>query len=249
MNKAPQVFLWETSYTSEKDVKALLSSLPASDQQQADKIKRERRQIEFVCGRYLIRKVFSEKFQVSLPSKISTAENKKPSVEVFPPFNISHSKKFVSFALSGKEDIGLDIEVENKDRKILDIANSYGTPSEIGLLKALKEEDRVSAFYKIWSLKESFAKATGEGLNTRLQNLTFDFERSKVLQTPDEKQCVFFYSKYKNLHISVSVLSDRSNAPVVWEVKKTDQGFEYTELKNVHFEKFVFVVPSVTTYH
>lgn len=162
---------------------------------------------------------------------------------------VSHSKKMVSFALSEKEKIGIDIEVENKNRKILDIANTYGTPSEIGYLETKTDDDRVSAFYKIWSLKESFAKATGAGLDISLQNLKFDFDRSKVLQTPDQQQCVFFYSKYRDLHISVSILSDRSNAPVIYEVKKTSQGFEYTELKNIHFEKFVYALPSVPTYH
>lgn len=247
MTRGPQVFIWKTTQ-DENGLNGLLSALPEPDKMQAAKITRSRRQTEFVCGRYLLRKVFSDRFQVNLPEQLLLT-NSKPQAESFPPFNLSHSQKTVSFAISDRDDIGLDIETEDEKRDVLKIAETYGNVSEVALLKNLQASEQTTAFYKLWSLKESFAKATGTGLDMNLQKLTFDFEKSQIVETPKNQKCVVFHSKRDKLHISVSVLAEDAITPTVWEVEKTRDGFQYVKLENVHFEKFVVVVPSVAAHH
>lgn len=76
-------------------------------------------------------------------------------------FNLSHAGNLVVCALDSFP-IGIDIEkLEPID---IDIAKSFCTGDEFRQLKARKEEERLSCFYNIWTIKESYIKAMGKGL-------------------------------------------------------------------------------------
>ncbi len=83
----------------------------------------------------------------------------KPYFENDLCFNISHSGKYVVLAKSAYT-VGIDVERVRKYN--LDIAKKCFTEPE---LEWLSMQDNDSAFYKIWSAKESIMKATGLGFS------------------------------------------------------------------------------------
>lgn len=94
----------------------------------------------------------------------------KPFVSQYPHFhyNISHSGEWVVCAVHEKE-IGVDIEkVLPFDLKI---AKGLFTEEEYKNLLNEKEE-RVSSFYDIWTLKESYIKAVGKGMSIPLDSFS-----------------------------------------------------------------------------
>lgn len=77
-------------------------------------------------------------------------------------FNISHSATKVAVAFSDRE-VGCDIE-EVADIE-LKVAERFLSKDEYLAIKARnKTEDRNEAFFRYWTLKESYMKATGLGL-------------------------------------------------------------------------------------
>jgi 4'-phosphopantetheinyl transferase len=79
-------------------------------------------------------------------------------------FNISHSGGRALIALAHVE-VGADIELP-KGRRTDDIARRFYAPGEIARMFALTDAAaRQDAFFRVWTCKEAFLKATGEGLS------------------------------------------------------------------------------------
>jgi 4'-phosphopantetheinyl transferase len=78
-------------------------------------------------------------------------------------FNLSHAGERALLALSISREVGVDIE---KERPVaaLDLAHRYFSPIEYRRLASLPPDQVVSAFFRCWTRKESFLKASGEGL-------------------------------------------------------------------------------------
>jgi 4'-phosphopantetheinyl transferase len=90
----------------------------------------------------------------------------KPRLAASPPplhFNLSHSGARALLAFAALP-VGVDLE-RSRPRRALDrIAARWFTASEHERLAALDGEDRLEAFYALWTAKEACVKATGEGL-------------------------------------------------------------------------------------
>jgi 4'-phosphopantetheinyl transferase len=98
-------------------------------------------------------------------------------------FNISHTRGVVACAIA-RQAVGLD--VERSDRTIdLDIARNYFAPEEVRLLSSFPPAQQGSAFFRFWSLKEAFIKATGEGLSRPLDSFAFSFEPVRIAFHPE----------------------------------------------------------------
>lgn len=90
-------------------------------------------------------------------------------------FNISHSATKVAVAFSDRE-VGCDIEqvitARLSDRsavqeaaKCLEMAGRFFTSEEYMAMKAMESpSERIRMFYRCWTLKESYMKATGLGM-------------------------------------------------------------------------------------
>jgi 4'-phosphopantetheinyl transferase len=80
-------------------------------------------------------------------------------------FSLSHSGEYVLCALSDAE-IGCDVE---RLRKVdLALASRFFHPEEAAWLFSLPRKEQKAAFLRLWTLKESYGKALGLGLNLPL---------------------------------------------------------------------------------
>lgn len=90
-------------------------------------------------------------------------------------FNISHSGGLAVIAL-GHVEVGVDVELP-RPRRSDAIARRFFAPAEIERLFAIGDDAaRADAFFRLWTCKEAFLKATGEGLSrsTRSYEIAFD---------------------------------------------------------------------------
>jgi 4'-phosphopantetheinyl transferase len=79
----------------------------------------------------------------------------------FPPFvSLSHSGRWVACAASDVGPLGIDIETHCPHHNLYRIANAIYGPSE----RAQVTKYGVAGFYRIWTLKEAMAKASGRGI-------------------------------------------------------------------------------------
>ncbi len=76
-------------------------------------------------------------------------------------FNLSHSDDLIVFAFSVGTEIGVDIERVKKIEDMNGVADICFTRFETNWMKST--ESSTETFYKIWTIKEAFIKAIGEG--------------------------------------------------------------------------------------
>lgn len=114
-------------------------------------------------------------------------------------FNISHSGQWVAVAIHNQS-IGIDIE-EIKEIDI-NIARFF-SPEELEYILNYEGIKRLEAFYKIWTLKESYIKAKGKGLSIPLDTFVMRLKNARVQVYQNECfEDLYFYQyeigqKYK----------------------------------------------------
>jgi phosphopantetheinyl transferase len=87
-------------------------------------------------------------------------------------FNLSHSSDRVLMAFSSYGPIGVDLEDLTHERRLTATREFICAPEEDRALDSVTEAERARALLRIWTAKEAFLKATGDGLRidpTRLR--------------------------------------------------------------------------------
>lgn len=98
------------------------------------------------------------------PEDIQINSNGKPVADNI-HFNLSHSAHWAICAVSEKR-VGCDIEKITEEPKGL--AQRFFHQNEADYLNACDKERRRETFFRLWTLKESYIKMTGEGLHLPL---------------------------------------------------------------------------------
>ena len=104
--------------------------------------------------------------------QLSYGANGKPEAEgVF--FNLSHSGQWAVCAI-GDGPVGCDVEEIASVRE--GIAERFFTENEVQYLAQFEGERRNEEFFRLWTLKESYMKMTGEGMSLGLDRFEFDMD-------------------------------------------------------------------------
>lgn len=103
---------------------------------------------------------------------IRNSENGKPEI-VGVHFNLSHSGDMVACVIS-EQPVGCD--VEQMDKRRTGVAKRCFTMREFEYLDGIDEEKQNGEFYRIWTMKESYLKMTGEGITLALDRIEVIFD-------------------------------------------------------------------------
>jgi 4'-phosphopantetheinyl transferase len=129
--------------------------------------------LRFLLGRYLARR----------PRDVAFALNKhgKPRVpDSDLQFNASHSGDRAAFAFTRAGAVGVDIERIRADvTRRNEIARKYFAPAERDQLASAAEPERV--FFDLWTCKEAFVKARGDGIFSGLDQFEVWLKDPRVL--------------------------------------------------------------------
>jgi len=121
--------------------------------------------LRYVLGHYLETKPEALRFSYSTYGKPAlNGEHKSSPLR----FNMSHSHGLGLFAVTENNELGVDVEHVRADFASEDIARRFFSPCEVEAFNALPKEERVAAFFRCWTRKEAFIKATGRGLSQPL---------------------------------------------------------------------------------
>lgn len=103
-------------------------------------------------------------------------------------FNMSHSHSMALYALTEGREIGVDVEHVRADFTSDDIARRFFSPFEVESLCGLPDEERVEGFFRCWTRKEAYIKATGRGLSQALDGFDVTLrpgEHASLLRNDD----------------------------------------------------------------
>jgi len=151
-------------------VREISTCLSWDEKDRASRYLTEESQLEFIFGRSILRHVIGMWLGVEPTSLIFGygPEGKpflqSPNTEEALQFNLSHSHGRLVIALCEGRSVGVDIERIQCEMDWLPVARRYYSSDELGYLLSLPVEQRASAFFSVWTCKEAFLKATGQGL-------------------------------------------------------------------------------------
>jgi 4'-phosphopantetheinyl transferase len=83
-------------------------------------------------------------------------------------FNVSHSGGIAMMAFSRGRELGVDVEQVRTDFDVEAISRRFFSAHEQKQLAALPTERKFEAFFRCWTRKEAYIKATGDGLSLPL---------------------------------------------------------------------------------
>ena len=125
-------------------------------------------------------------------AKIIFGPNQKPYIEgneVF--FNLSHSGDYALCVICDTE-VGCDIQQIRKVRESV-MDRYFHSGEKAYILEGKTEEERAWRFTRIWVLRESYIKQTGEGLKRDLHTFYFSIDKNLpelYVQNGSEEQYV-----------------------------------------------------------
>lgn len=122
------------------------------------------------------------------------AKNEKPYLA--PPFdrhavdfNLAHSGGIALYAFARNRHLGVDIEHRKRDFDFAAIARRFFSEHEQKEFSQAPADEKLGAFFRCWTRKEAYIKATGEGLSLPLSqfdvSIAEDCEDALVATRPD----------------------------------------------------------------
>ncbi|MEV6025279.1 4'-phosphopantetheinyl transferase superfamily protein [Streptomyces sp. NPDC052036] len=146
-----------------------LGMLHASEVDRMRRILPEDERAAYVAGRALVRHVLAAQLQMTPEESVIVAGGGGRPRLVGPrnrgvDFSLSHSSGLVAVAVSTTACVGIDIEQLLPGRPFEEIARRFFAPEERALWARTHCADRLRTWYRIWTRREAYVKATGDGL-------------------------------------------------------------------------------------
>ncbi len=162
---------------------AISQHLSAAEQERYDRYLVKKKRVEFFLARCFSKKLLAETLE--MPEDVITfdiAPSGKPFLRVADQvvplfFNISHTRGLISCVVSRCSFCGVD--VERLDGANDDLFRRFFHPREINIYNSLPPRSRDEHFYTVWTLKEAFLKANGDGLSTPLNSFWFSLSTDR----------------------------------------------------------------------
>ncbi len=173
---AEEIHLWRADLNLESSQRQQLAgTLSADEWQRAERFHFERDRHHFIAARGILRAILSrylalppEQLQFSYGTRGKPALVHQGSVHQKKDgllcFNLSHSNGLALYAVGWNCHIGIDLEYQRSMSDLNKLAQRFFSATESAAILALPVEQQRAAFFRCWTAREAYLKATGEGL-------------------------------------------------------------------------------------
>lgn len=189
-----EVHIWRVALDGDP---ALEASLTADEKERAARFHFARDRRRYVAGRGTLRALLGA--YLSLPAgevRLQYGAQGKPALAAEHgstlQFNVAHSHELALLAFTRGRALGVDVEYARPLPEMLSIASRFFSAQEVAALRATPEAAQRKSFFRIWSRKEAFIKATGKGLSQPLEAFNVMAADGRPLTTVElegEKSC------------------------------------------------------------
>jgi 4'-phosphopantetheinyl transferase len=170
-----EVQLWRVDLNALGEQEGRWQAVLSSDESaRASRFHFPRDRHRFIAARALLRMILAS-YLATDPSKLAFSYSDKEKPSLGPSyaqwgitFNISHSGGIALLAFTRGRQIGVDVELIRHDFDLEGIARRFFSANEQEQLAALPEAEKPEAFFRCWTRKEAYIKATGDGLSLPL---------------------------------------------------------------------------------
>ncbi len=162
-----EVHLWRQSLNIATDeVEQLAKILAPDERERADRFRFPIHRQRFIVARATLRKILGCYLNLE-PTKVQFqySDRGKPSlIDNKIDFNISHSQDLAIYGFTKNRKIGIDLEYLRDMPDADNLAKRFFSANEYREIAALQTIEKQQTFFKIWTAKEAYLKATGAGL-------------------------------------------------------------------------------------
>jgi len=136
--------------------------------------------LRMILGRYLGVEPIALRFQYGLRGKPSLSERLGDSNI---QFSLAHSGGWVIYGLTLDRNIGVDLERIAPFGELDQFVDRFYSVGEKAAVHASWGNDRYEVFFKIWTMKEAYLKACGEGLvRLKVNDVSFGQEKPRTVR-------------------------------------------------------------------
>lgn len=181
-----EIHVWAASLspTPEK-LKLLAQALTPDEMARATRYLREQDHARFIAGRGQLRHLLGHYLDCA-PGELAFefSARGKPELAGLEPgksleFNLAHSENLVLYAITRHCPVGVDVEWVRPMKDAGAIAERFFSAQESAGLRTLPENEQLAAFFRLWTRKEAWLKATSQGIAEALNQV-------EVTYLPDE---------------------------------------------------------------
>lgn len=197
----------------DSDSSDLHNLLSPDELERAARFRFQKHRAQFVLTRGTLRSLLGAYLDIS-PRQISFlySEYGKPSLAEPAShqklnFNLSHTDGMAIFAFTRGHRVGVDIENLRTDFRPEEIAERFFSVAERTALREISPARRHEVFFRVWTRKEAYIKARGEGLSHPLHQFDVSLDDAAALLTtrPDASEAQHW--QLENLTIAPGFLA------------------------------------------
>ena len=162
---------------AEADDSGGLALLSEEERARAAKFHFEGDRRHFIARRSLLRAILGHYLKIE-PSQVSLDYEERGKPRLGGPdrpaalhFNCSHSRNLALCAVGRLGPLGVDVEQWRPMPEMADIVAAFCSARENARINAAPPEKKLEVFFSLWTRKEAWLKATGEGIAGSLAQL------------------------------------------------------------------------------
>jgi 4'-phosphopantetheinyl transferase len=188
VDPARAVVVWLAQLPQLRDsLPALEALLDDRERERAAKFRFAEDRARFVAGRGLLRhglRHYAPQVPVELVYS-SLGRPMLPGGHEALQFSISHTRDLVALAFANGAQVGIDLEYMQAAVDQLELAERIMSEDDFRAFALLPHGERKAAFYRVWTRKEAYLKARGEGIATGLRDVSVSFTAEATASLTD----------------------------------------------------------------
>jgi len=151
------------------EIEQFFQILAPDEQQRSQRFRFEKDRKKFVIARGLLRMILARYLSVLSDRVLFSYSSKgKPAIANTYPmgelcFNVSHSHQMALYAIALNRPVGIDLE-HIRPIEAVALSQRFFLPSEAIVIRSLIGTEQHQVFFRGWTQKEAYLKATGDGL-------------------------------------------------------------------------------------
>ena len=178
--RTSEVHLWRIDLDQERrNLEAMERNLIGTEIEKSRRFRFGKDREQFILSHGILREVLGTYLKVE-PKDVPIASDSRGKPEIIGGskkaelrFNLSHSEGMTLIATAMNRDLGVDVEYAEPDFPVLEVAQRFFTRREAELVASSKGTERSEAFFRIWTRREAYMKATGAGLGSPSASVPF----------------------------------------------------------------------------
>lgn len=183
---ANEVHVWAVALAlPPAEIDALARLLSAEERHRAQQFKFPHLRHRFIVGRAALRSLLG-RYLERAPAGLEFDYTARGKPELTGPgagqwhFNLAHSHDLALIAVTQAAAVGVDVERIRPMPDAVGIAERFFSPRELAALRGVAPAARDAAFFRLWTRKEAWLKATGDGISESLSKIEVAFLREET---------------------------------------------------------------------